>query len=373
MSDLFTEVETKEKLKPVELTEEQKTKILTEWNTRIENPPSMKELIMLVFSRDYGVNTVWGRAIKAFLASRELKTVSTRPVSTPVASIELKPEQKEYIVNNCEQMSCVEMAKTLFNNPSLFNVSAEARMITKYVQSLTHKTPYGKPNETPDGDYSPPIDDSRTLVRIKKYVDGCEWELDKVTAVQKKCLKSLRGYLRSYRFCSQINSFDKKSDRNLFESSLIKWTYEKYDLLPEEVDQYIILATEVVMSSSIQLTITNLQREQDETLANSGKLSLYLVEAVKVARDEYNSSVKRQQALFKSLTEERSERLKDKIKDNASILNLVQIWKSHEGRKRMISLADKRKDKLKENIEELTNIDDLKARIMGLSNAEALN
>ena len=56
------------------LTEEQEQIILNEWNSRPDSPPSLLELINLTFP-DEGLDgrTKEGRAVKEFLASRDIK------------------------------------------------------------------------------------------------------------------------------------------------------------------------------------------------------------------------------------------------------------------------------------------------------------
>ena len=98
-----------------------------------------------------------------------------------------------------------------------------------------------------------------------------------------------------------------------------------------------------------------------------------LVEAINTAQNEYHQSVNRQQKLLESLKEKRSDRLKNQLKENASILNLVEMWKSEESRTKMIKLANMRKEAVAEEVEKLSTMDEIKARIMGISEDEVLN
>ena len=98
-----------------------------------------------------------------------------------------------------------------------------------------------------------------------------------------------------------------------------------------------------------------------------------LVESISSAQTEYNQCVNRQQKLLESLKEKRSDRLKKQIADNASILNLVEMWKEEESRKKMIQLAEMRKEAVKSEIKNLGTMDEVKARIMGISEDEVLN
>jgi hypothetical protein len=77
--------------------------------------------------------------------------------------------------------------------------------------------------------------------------------------------------------------------------------------------------------------------------------------------------------LLGDLKQKRSDRLSKQIKENASILNLVEMWKDEESRKKLIKLAERRKLAIKEEIGNLSAMDDVKARIMGLTEDEALN
>ena len=77
--------------------------------------------------------------------------------------------------------------------------------------------------------------------------------------------------------------------------------------------------------------------------------------------------------MLESLKEKRSDRLKKQIADNASILNLVEMWKEEESRKKMIQLAEMRKEAVKDEITKLGTMDEVKARIMGISEDEVLN
>ena len=103
------------------------------------------------------------------------------------------------------------------------------------------------------------------------------------------------------------------------------------------------------------------------------RIAMSLVEAINTAQNEYHQSVNRQQKLLESLKEKRSDRLKNQLKENASILNLVEMWKSEESRAKMIKLAEMRKEAVAEEVEKLSTMDELKARIMGISEGEVLN
>lgn len=355
------------------LNENQQALIIKTWNEKKENPPSLQELTQLVFPEIPNIDgrSVYGKAVKKFLASRDLK-VKTKSEYTPKDRIEFTQEQKDFITNNASMMTPVDLARALFNNYSLSNLSIESRSVEEYLNTLPKQVKAVQTEEEQQGDYKPPKNQERALVRVNKYVlDGIDKE--KMTAKQKKDLTSLISYLHTYRFLHQIGTYSDSVDRDLFESSFIRYTYDKSDLTQEEVDQYIVLATEVVISSNIQETIQTLQEQIDMEINSGQKIPMPLVEAVTSARTEYNQCVTRQQKLLNDLKVKRSERMQKQVKDSASILNLVQMWKDEDTRKEMIKMAEMRREVLKSEIGRLSSMDDVKARIFGLTEEEVLD
>jgi hypothetical protein len=125
------------------------------------------------------------------------------------------------------------------------------------------------------------------IQRINRYVlDGIDEK--KVSPKQKRDIKSIIGYLHTFRFSHQINSYNGNTDRELFESSFVRYTYDKNDLTQEEVDQYILLAAEVVIASSIQERVERLQNMLDDTADDTEgrRISMSLVEAISSRQTE---------------------------------------------------------------------------------------
>jgi len=358
----------------INLSQEQKDLIISTWNSRKDNPPSLQELTQIIFPDipDIDGRSKYGKAVKNFVASREIK-IKTKSEYTPKDRIDFTQDQKDYIVNNAAMMTAVDLARELFNNYGLTNLSIEARSVQEYLETLPKNIQSNTSDREDDqGEYKPPKNLERALVRVNKYVlNGLD--KDKLTVKQKKDLTSLISYLHTFRFSHQIGTYLTNEDRELFESSFIRYAYDKGDLTQEEVDQYIILATEVVISANIQRTIQTLQEQIDNEVSAGNRIPMPLIEAVTSARTEYNQCVTRQQKLLNDLKVKRSERLSNLVKENASILNLVQMWKDEDSRREMIKMADMRREVLKAEIDHLSSIDDVKARIFGLTEEEALD
>ena len=364
----------------VTLSEEQQQKILNEWNSGPDNPPSLLELIRLAYPDDPKLDgrTKEGRAVKKFLATRKLKARGAHEYQHK-DKLKLSEEDKEFVRNYLNSMSSNEIARVVFKDETLMPLSQETRTVNEYIKTLESSATepmevYEDTGEIPSEEYKPPTTFFLAVNRINKYVlNGIN--KDKVSAKQKKDVEALIGYMSTYRFVHIINRFDSAVDRELYESSFIRYTYDKHDLAQEEVDQYIILSQEVVISANITRRVERLNRLLDDVSDDTEgrRISMALVESINTAQSEYHQSVNRQHKLLDDLKEKRSNRLKSQLKDNASILNLVEAWKSEEQRKQMIQLADKRKLDVKKEIDNLKSIDDVKARIMGITEEEVLD
>ena len=82
----------------------------------------------------------------------------------------------------------------------------------------------------------------------------------------------------------QISNYASQDNRELFESSFVRYTHDKPDLTQEEVDQYIVLSAEVVIASNIQVRVERLQELLDQAAEETeGKrMAMSLVELGRV-------------------------------------------------------------------------------------------
>ena len=363
----------------IKLTKEEVDGILDMWNSCEKgNAPSLLELIQegAGFEGKDG-RSKEGKAVKKFLASRKIKARPSNEYVKQTDNFELSKDQIEFIRNNTrdssgnEIMSSLEITRYITKNPEISFLSLECRAVRDF---QTKEGLIIQAEEEESGEYKPPKSIDRVIPRVNRYIHE---KIDKedVKSKQKTELENLIGYLNTFRFCHQINTYRGETDRELFESSFIRYTHNKSDLTQEEVDQYIVLSAEVVISANIQRRIERLSRLLDEAADDTegARISMGLVESINTAQTEYNQCVNRQQKLLESLKEKRSARLSKQIKENASILNLVQLWRDEESRNKMVALAEVRKKALENEVEKISSLDEIKARIMGLTKEEVLN
>ena len=359
----------------MELTDKQKEDIINKWESNEKNPPALLELIRIAFpDKNVDGRSKEGRLVKEFLATRDISARGAHQYKTK-KPITLTEEQKEFITNNVQIMKANEMSRVLFDDRDLTPLSQETRTVNDYIKTLgPTENAFQNTQDIPNAEYKPPRTPGAMISRINKYVhEGIN--KDKVSIQQKKDIQSLIGFLSTYRFLHHINNYTSQTDRELYESSFVRYTYNKADLSQEEVDQYIVLSVEVVIAANIQRRVERLQTLMDDLAEDTEgrRVAMGLVEAISTNQTEYNQCINRQNKLLDSLKEKRSDKLKKQIGENASILNLVQVWKDEETRKQMINLAEMRKKRISEEVEKLSDIDELKGRIMGLSKEEGLN
>jgi hypothetical protein len=271
------------------------------------------------------------------------------------------------------------MEQMIFGEPSITQLHKEAIAVYDYVNTLDPNAIPQDERRHEEVEYRPPTTIGALVSRVnkyrRKYNDGkiIGIDRDNLRPVEMKNLQGLMGYLDTYRFIQQASKYIKLQDRELFESSFIRFCYDKPDLLEEEVDNYISLCAETVTITQIERTIQLLDTELEESLRGGDdkkKLGMTFVEIINGQREKLNQAKKTYASLNDKLVGARSKRMEDKISQNASILNLVEAWKNEEKRKELIALAEMEKKADEGEINRLSSLDSVVALIAGISKRE---
>jgi phage gpG-like protein len=101
-------------------------------------------------------------------------------------------------------------------------------------------------------------------------------------------------------------------------------------------------------------------------------MSIRLAELLKTKSEEYNQCEKRIESLIMRLNGDRAKRIASKQQENASILNLVQLFQDEEERKIMIQIAELQKRAVEEKADELEKMPEWKARVLGITKNNAI-
>jgi hypothetical protein len=328
------------------------------------------------------------RKIKEYLISRFGEQADIKMKKTPKKEdrLGLTPEQEEFLRNNAGEISVEEATAVLF--PEKYTKGVQVSLTDKefiwvyaFVQSINPALIAKEDQLTDEVEYRPPGSIARMVPRINLYITKGSTEENKkfleasnLKPQERKWVEALIGYTATHRFKMLMSEYKKKIDRELAESSFIRWCYGKEDLLEEEVDSYISLVEEVVDSAKIRRQIEKLDEQSQKLLEGNDSDSkikgMTLIELINSQRDKLKLSKDRTEKLLSRLVESRSNRMKQRQEKTASLLNLVELWKNEESRKKMIALANKRQALLATEVERLSSMESLKAEIYGLDKGD---
>ncbi len=319
-----------------------------------------------------------GTAIRKFLASKGFVAKTTKYKA--IGPLTLTEQQLEFIQQNADRSKPLEIAKLLFNNAKLTPLSREFKAVYKAVEGMSKNLVRRDEKPAEEDEYQPPQSIYRLIPRVNQFVPNSQEEnvplLDpkKLSGSETKLMRALLSYVNIPRFKYQANQYTKEVDRELFESSFIGMTWDKPDLLREEVEQYIGLAAEIVQTAQIDRHIQRLDREVEDSLSGDGdrKLSMTMVELINAAREKLDKSKERQKKLIDNLTDSRADRLKKRVQANSSILNLVDAWRDEKKRKEFIELAMLQRKAEEADIDKIATMADVMALIAGVTKDEIL-
>lgn len=339
-----------------------------------KQPASLKELMQLAFGLE-----IDGRDPR----SRLVKTLCAQYGHSPKSMFELRPrvfltkEQEITIQAQAVKMSALEISKMIFNNELLTGLSPQTKLVANYIKSLNLSNTFDDPDDYIVKKYHVPTTITEITDRVNKFTrEGLK--VDELTAKQQKDAQSMISHLHVMRFLHQMSTFQNKIDRDLFESTFIRHVWPKAaDVTNEECDLFIIIASESVIEANIKRRIENLQGMLDDSVKESKnddkkRISMSLVEAIGKLTSEYDACIKRQKNLLSDVTIKRSERVKNKVSENQSLVTLMEFWKNYQNRQHMIKLAEIRKKQLKQEVERIRNMDDLEIQVFGISPEELL-
>lgn len=354
------------KINPICLSDDDKRKLVEAFNS---GTCDLKELTELIFGPGFDGRSEQGRVIKKYLSEQGIKARSKFDYSKKTNQIVLTEDQKSFIANNAI-MKPLQLARVIFDNPKLPFLSSEVRVVVDYYRTLDAKIANSQEGNS-DVVYNPPKTLQQCIARIKKYVQNCPVNPDKLTQKNKNEINSLMGFLQNIRFIQTARGYEEVEDRELFEDRFVNYTYDKSDLTPEEVDAYINLSMDVVDHKNLTIKLNHL----NSLLMNTAevKVSLSLAEAIKNTESERNQNLNRQQKLRKDLVGNREKRMEQHRSGYASLNNLVGVWKEEEHRTKLIKFAQQKELLLADEIDKFSEFEDVIALIAGISREEILH
>jgi hypothetical protein len=363
-----------------ELTDEQKALVLSLYKTT-----KLGDMVPKVYpGAKADGRTTEGRSIQAFLAGIDIKPETT--VVEHEGPVTLTKEQEEAIerlIGRCK--STLELARTVFNDKELKQLSSRYRAVWEYKQRVYPEAIDVGDAPVDEKLFQPPSTIQSLTTVVNKWVtigksNAKVYTWGQLKASEERCLHALMGYMRTYSFIYTASQYEKQVDRDLFISQFVRWSHDKPDLTQIEVDQMVLAAGERVNIAQIDRTIQRLDKMQEE-IASGGevdengkprKLSMTDVELINAVRTKHDAAKKRLSDLMKDLEEVRSKRIDAKRNRYGSIIDILDAFgKDEDSRNRIfINEGIAEKDEDKEEVERLSGVDELHALISGQSKEE---
>ena len=336
------------------------------------NHTKIPDLIMLTRAtfdnQELDGRTKEGRAVRSFLIEENLSFATTQKEKKK--KIKFNEEQKEFIINSAKDGgSAYEIARILFPETNVTNLSKEVLEVAEFIRNTDVKLL----NTNEDAlieEYRAPKSRNKIIKRINEY---CHEEIDelKMSRDEMDNVDSCMKFLAAPRFIQVINTYTSLSDRKLFEAEYIRSVWDKPDLTSDELNLYINVCMDYIHLKNISKAIDKLNR-MFEDCEDQRDMTVRLAELLKTKSEEYNQCEKRQEALIARLNGDRKERIKNKHKDNASILSLVKLFQNEEDRRRMLEIAERQNLLVKEEADNIEAMDSWKARVLGISKNEVM-
>ena len=352
-----------------ELSDEDKEKIILLFN----DSPDLNYIVR-TFSGDNSLDgrCKLGRAIRAFLAN-EGKDYGVRGESNK-GSINLTDSQRKFLMSEMinPQMKPIEIARLCFKDESVKPLSLEHRVILKFLQEYRSDV-VDYTAVLVDGDWMKPVSVKQVAVKVNKWCNLVHsTDPDEMNNKHRKCLEKLLNYLQTYKLWATINSFKTQADRDLFESEFVRSTWDKPDLSPEEINQYMMICSNYVRAKHIQKRLDSFHAMLESEDLQANDINIKLTEHCKAINEELNACEKRISDLITKLNGDRSKRIEKLQTANSSILSLVEAFQNKDERDQMVLAAKMRSELVESEANRLESMDEFKARIFGVSISELI-
>ena len=261
-------------------------------------------------------------------------------------------------------MKAFEIATILFpERRGITPLSKESLQVAKFISE--NQPQFIHPQETGlNKDYCPPVGFSAIIDKVNEFA-GQKINEEKLTVSSRKGLEMLLIFLKSPRLKLVVENYTDLKDRELFEAEFVRATWNKPDLTSDEVNLYINVCIDYINLKNIQKAMDKLNHMFD-ACEDQREMTVRLAELLKTKSEEYNQCEKRMESLVTRLNGDRAKRVQNKHQQNASVLNLVQVFQEEEERVVMIKIAEMQKRLVVEEAAEMELMPDWKARVLGL-------
>lgn len=327
--------------------------------------PDLNEIVKYVFdNQQLDGRSKEGREIRSYMITSGMKFNTARREKKE--DIVFTPEQEKFIVDQANLgLSSLAIAELLFPKQEIKPLSMEQRAVFALMREINPDYHPSQDTEAVLSSYVAPKAAGRVIKKINDAT-GSVFEDEKINRQHRICVDKLTVNLNNSRFVKIMNNYTVRDDRELFEQEFIRLTWDKPDLTSDEINLYMNVCKEIINLEVISKHLNKLNDIFD--IANDQEeMSVRLAEIIKAKSSEYHQCETRIEGLTKKLQGDRSSRMQNKHKENASILALVQFFQDEEERNNMVKIAEMQKQLVSEEANRLEGMEEWKARILGIS------
>ena len=322
---------------------------------------SVQEYIDLVYpDAKIDPRTKEGREVREFLVKSNIKY--TTKLSNKTDSINFSEPQKQLIISEAKRgVSSFDIAKQVFENDEIIKNGLEHKAILMFIRN--------SPNDEIEdhksaGAYSPYKSIGRLLLRVNSCT-GMTLAEDKLDKASKVRLERLLVNLSGSRVVTIANNYKREKNRDLFIDEFIRMTWDKPDLSADELNLYISISKDIVSLEEISKHLEKLNEFFDD-INDAGEATIKLSDMIKSKSDEQSKIETRIRTVTQMMNQNRSKRMEEKNKRSASFLAIVQAFQEEDERALMIKMAEMRNAVVKKGLDELEDMAEWRARILGI-------
>ncbi len=348
------------------LTDEQKQKVQESFALN----PDLNEIVKYVFDNpQLDGRSKEGRKVRSYMVATGMKFNTARREKKE--DIVFTEQQQQFIVDQANTgLSSLAIAELLFPKKEIKPLSMEQRAVFSLMKQIN---PDYNPSQDTDAvlsSYVAPKSAGRVLKKINDAT-GNVFDEDTINRQHKICVEKLAINLNNSRFVKIMNNYTLKDDRELFEQEFIRLTWDKPDLTSDEINLYMNVGKEIINLEVVSKHLNKLNDMFD--IANDQQdMSVRLAEIIKAKSSEYHQCETRIENLTKKLQGDRSSRMQNKQRENASLLALVQFFQDEDERINMVKIAEMQKQLVSEEADRLEGMEEWKARILGISKDDVI-
>jgi hypothetical protein len=305
-----------------------------------------------------------GKALAEYFAAENKEYKTTKYEKSAET---LTDEQVELLTNEvfAPGKTALDIARFVLDDLNLKPLSVGHRLVQQWLKQNRPEIMHSSGEVS--GKWTPPASVAKVVGLVNEHV-GTNFKREELSEKIRRQMSALKNILCSKRFYIMINELLIREERDLVESSLVKHIWDKPDLTYDEENMYISVCMAYV--DQVHARKRKDKLHQEVMNCTDKELSIKLNENLKTASDEVDKIGKSISETLKRVTEMRNKRIESGGGNSSTMISIVEAWQEEEERKRLLIQRRMRASLVSEEADKFENVEDFKARILGISKEE---